>query len=101
MGFLRAFERKRYDVIMRYIPQAEIEGLGDLGGEEGKLTAEKLKAAWEGDEKEQVERVVQAIKAALPTASIEETGDSAAMPYGAGGTVSFVREGGVWKIKEL
>lgn len=101
LGFLRAYERKRWDVVLRYIPQAEIDGLSDGAAEEGKLTAEKLKAAWEGEQKEQVERVVQAIKAALPTATIEETGDSAAMAYGAGGTVSFVREGGVWKIKEL
>ncbi len=41
------------------------------------------------------------MKAALPTATIEETGDSAAMSYGAGGTVAFVREHGVWKIKDF
>jgi len=152
LGFLRAFERKRYDVIMRYVPDAEKEGLANLSGEPGEaaaapskdafaapptaaadpgsptkpvapatpskpapaglapkataadsveLTPEKLKEAWEGPQKEQVSRIVQAIKAALPTASIEETGDSAAMAYGAGGTVAFVREHGVWKIKDF
>jgi hypothetical protein len=44
---------------------------------------------------------VQAIRAALPTSTIEETGDSAAMAYGAGGTVAFVREHGVWKIRDF
>jgi hypothetical protein len=135
-GFLRAFERKRYDVIMRYVPDAEKQGLANLSGEaaqegapapEGQaattpagpapggearpprapasesveLTPEKLKEAWEGPQKEQMNRIVQAIRAALPTATIEETGDSAAMAYGAGGTVAFVREHGVWKIRDF
>ncbi|WP_441287167.1 hypothetical protein ACSRUE_33645 [Sorangium sp. KYC3313] len=155
VGFLRAFERRRYDVIMRYVPDAEREGLVEpagaapdeagalgeagsarAGGESpaqpagpgaappgagadaaqkpggrpgtvkaaadaGQLTPEKLKSAWEGPQKEQINRVVQAIKAALPTATIEETGDSASMAYGAGGTVAFTREHGVWKIKDF
>ena len=70
-------------------------------GGPAQLTPEKLKTAWEGPQKEQIARIVQAIKTALPTAQIEETGDSAAMAYGAGGTVAFVREHGVWKIKDF
>jgi hypothetical protein len=130
VGFLRAFERKRYDVVLRFVPDTEKEGLASINGEPGaaavpsakpdpaapkpeaaagdipiddnpKLTPEKLKAAWEGPQKEQITRIVQAVKAALPTATIEETGDSAAMSYGAGGTVAFVREHGVWKIKDF
>jgi hypothetical protein len=134
VGFLRAFERKRYDVILRYVPDAEKEGLGETGASEPadaapagapatgagppksaaaverpttkaagatQLTPEKLKAAWEGPQKEQISRIVQAIKAALPTATIEEAGDSASMAYGAGGTVAFVREHGVWRIKDF
>ena len=134
LGFLRAFERRRYDVIMRYVPDAEKEGLGGLEGAGGlaaeippaagaagaagapasvpaapsppaaaevRLTPEKLKAAWEGPQREQISRIVQAIKAALPTATVEETGDSASMAYGAGGTVAFIREHGVWKIKDF
>jgi hypothetical protein len=140
VGFLRAFERKRYDVILRYVPDAEKEGLGepaggepaagaaeargarsaDAGGDAAppngaaeaerpaaktivapQLTPDKLKAAWEGPQKEQINRIVQAIKAAVPTATIEEAGDSASMAYGAGGTVAFLREHGVWKIKDF
>lgn len=127
-GFLRAFDRKRYDIIMRYVPDAEKQGVVSVTGEplepsspsppgdaktgaakaapkapadSAELTPQKLKEAWEGTQKEQIQRVVLAIKAALPTATIEETGDSAAMSYGAGGTVSFVREHGVWKIKDF
>lgn len=138
VGFLRAFERKRYDVLMRYVPDAEKEGSIGLGGEpvasapaaptasaaaapsaspaagaapdpaatptepeDTRLTPEKLKAAWEGSQKDQITRIVQAVRAALPNATIEETGDSASMSYGAGGTVAFVREHGVWKIKNF
>lgn len=134
LGFLRAVDRKRYDVILRYVPDAEIQGVAGMGDDvvvpepakdaatakdaaaakdapkdvkkplvaaSAQLTPEKLKTAWEGPQKEQIARIVQAIKTALPTAQIEETGDSAAMAYGAGGTVAFVREHGVWKIKDF
>ena len=134
VGFLRAVDRKRYDVILRYVPDAEIQGVAGIGEDAAipepakdaaapkdaapakdaailprkpgasaaaQLTPEKLKTAWEGPQKEQIARIVQAIKTALPTAQIEETGDSAAMSYGAGGTVAFVREHGVWKIKDF
>jgi hypothetical protein len=117
LGFLRAFERRRYDVILRYVPDAEKQGLtaaieeggqpdakpatpAKLGGSV-ELTPEKLRAAWEGPQKEQINRIVQAIRTALPNAQIEETGDSASMPYGAGGTVAFIREHGDWKIKDF
>jgi hypothetical protein len=119
LGFLRAFERKRYDVILRYVPDAEREGIAAMGEEAPPpaaekpapgaqkppgsipLTQDKLRSAWEGPEKEHMNRIVQAVRTALPNAQIEETGDSAAMAYGAGGTVAFVREHGVWKIKNF
>jgi len=122
-GFLRAFERKRYDVVLRYVPDAEkvevLPGeeapppatnpdaaapsakLGPVAPQSVELTADKLRAAWEGPQKEQINRIVQAIRTALPTAVIEETGDSASMSYGAGGTVALVREHGLWKIRDF
>jgi hypothetical protein len=89
-GFLRAVERKRYDVVMRYVPDAHKEG----------LDATRLKSAWEGHEKEEIQQVVSALKQALPTATIEETGERATMPYGAG-TMQLVREHGLWKIENF
>lgn len=101
-GFLRAFERKRFDVILRYVPEAEREGRADGWSESpAPLTAEALEKAWTGPQKESLEAIVQAIRAALPTATIEETEDRAAMAYGAGGTVSFIRERGLWKLADL
>jgi hypothetical protein len=90
-GFIRAFENKRYDVLMRFVPENKIEG----------LDPSKLKAAWEGEQKGEMERLVQALKAALPTARVERLGDRATMAYGAGGTVELVQEHGAWKIEEF
>lgn len=158
VGFIRAFERKRYDVILRYVPDAEREGLdSDYGPSspvnsintpapvssdsarplvsgvaaasqppppipsasssaapsagppveapphpsDGSLTADLIKEAWEGPMHDRMNRTVQALKASLPTATIEETGEFASMAYGSGNVVSFVRERGAWKIKDL
>lgn len=135
LGFIRAFKRKRWDVVLRYVPEEERAGGGPSASsapdvaapaapppaapsgtppapvpspppaaaadDGGALTAAKLKAAWEGAQKDEMEKIVQALEAALPTATIEETGDSASMAYGAGGTVSFVRERGAWKIQDF
>jgi hypothetical protein len=89
-GFLRAVERKRYDVVLKYVPDSHKEG----------LDAAKLKAAWEGHDKEEIEQVVSALRQALPTATIEETGERATMAYGAG-TMQLVRERGLWKIEDF
>jgi hypothetical protein len=90
-AFVRAFRNRRYDVLLRFIPDAEREGLG----------VAELKRAWEGDERADLERLVAAIETALPTARLEVTGDRATMAFGAAGTVELVRERGVWKVEDL
>jgi hypothetical protein len=87
-GFVRAVERRRYDIVMRFVPEAHLQG----------LDATKLKATWEGTDKDEIAQVVLALKHALPSATIEETGDRAAMPYGTG-TIQLVREHGLWKVE--
>lgn len=89
-GFVRAIERKRYDVVLKYVPDSHREG----------LDATKLKSAWEGHDKEEMDQVVASLKQALPSASIEETGDRATMPYSQG-TMQLVRERGLWKIEDF
>jgi hypothetical protein len=90
-AFVRAFRNRRYDVLLRFIPDAEREGLG----------VEELKRAWEGAERAELERLVSAVETALPTARLEVTGDRATMAFGAAGTVELVREKGVWKVEDL
>jgi len=89
-GYVRALERKRYDVILRYAPDAHREG----------LDVAKLKTAWEGPDKDEIEQVLVNLKQALPSASIEETGDHAQMAYGSG-VMKLVREHGRWKIEDF
>jgi hypothetical protein len=89
-GYVRALERKRYDVILRYVPESHREG----------LDVAKLKAAWEGPDKEDTEQVLANLKLALPAASIEEVGDHAQLAYGSG-VMKLVREHGRWKIEDF
>jgi hypothetical protein len=89
-GFIRAVEHKRYDMVMRYVPDMHKEG----------LDASKLQSAWEGHEKQEIEQVLAGLKQALPAATIEETGERATMPYGAG-AMQLVKEHGLWKIENF
>jgi len=91
-SFVQAFKNRRYDVLLRFVPDAEREGLG----------AAELKRAWEAeDERAELESLVTAVEASLSSANLEVTGDRATMAYGTGGTVELVREGGAWKIEDL
>lgn len=90
-SFVRAFHNRRYDVLLRFVPDAEREGLG----------VEELKRAWEGAERAELERLVGAVETALPSGRLEVTGDRATMAFGAAGTVELVRERGAWKVEDL
>jgi hypothetical protein len=90
-SFVRAFKNRRYDVLLRFVPESEREGLG----------VEELKRAWEGEERKELEALVSAVEAGLATAKLEVTGDRATMAFGAGGSVELVRERGIWKVEDL
>jgi hypothetical protein len=88
-SFLRALERKRYDVLLRFVPRRWREI----------TTAEKLREAWEGPEHEEVDKLGRNLRAHLDD-PIQEEGDEARMPYGGGHAVKFVREEGLWRIQD-
>ena len=68
-GFpVRALERKRY---------RDRDALRPPRRTKKALIPPKLQAAWEGHEKDEIQQVIAALKQALPTASIEETGERA------------------------
>jgi hypothetical protein len=90
-SFVKAFESKRYDVLLRFVPTEKRAGLDEKA----------LRAAWEGEQKRDMTQLVQALKASLPTAKVELLGDRATLAYGPGATVELLREQGVWKIEEL
>lgn len=94
IGFIRAFKKKRWDILVRYTPDTHKEG----------LSPENLAQAWgEGKpEGKQLGDRLAEIEQALPNAQIEETGDRATLVLsGSGGTVLFVREHGAWKIEDV
>lgn len=87
--FVRAIENRRYDVVLRLVPNAE----------RGDLDAERLRASMEGEQREEVARLVALLREHLGD-PIEQHGDRATMPYLEAHRVSFVREDGVWKIED-
>lgn len=96
-AFLRAFERGRYDILMRFVPDAK-----KVADERyPALDEAKLRESWEGPQRDEMQRITQGIKAALPQAAFEESHDRATMTYGTGGTLQLVREHGVWKIEDF
>jgi len=88
-SFVRAMERRRYDVVMRFVPRADLEGMSE----------ERMRTAWEGEGREEIERLLEGLRASLDN-PIEEVGDRATMAYGQRHTVQLVREDGVWKIED-
>jgi hypothetical protein len=96
-SFLRAFDRKRFDVMMRFVPDAK-----KIADERfPALDEARLRESWEGPQHEEMERICQGIKAALTQATIEEYSDRASMTYGSGGTLQLIREHGLWKIENF
>ena len=88
-SFVRSMERRRYDVVLQLIPEADREG----------MTEERMRETWEGDGREEIERLLSSLRAAIDD-PIEEVGDRATMPYGDRFRVQFVREDGVWRIED-
>lgn len=88
-SFVRAMERRRYDVVLRFVPEADREG----------MTVEHMREAWEGEGREEIDRLVANLRANLDR-PIEIVGDRATMTYGDSYTVQFVREDGVWRIED-
>src|SRR6187402_1765055 len=53
-SILRAYENKRYDVLLKFVPEDQLDK---------ELTAAELKKAWEGEEKADMDRLTGALKA--------------------------------------
>jgi hypothetical protein len=89
-SFLRAYRLERWDVMLRFVPNAYRE----------KMDAAKMKAQFTGPSREQIENLVHMLEANLDEPIIER-GNDARMSYGDRFTVQFVKEDGVWKLKDL
>jgi hypothetical protein len=90
-SFIRAFDAQRFDVLLRFVPTAKLEGMDE----------KTLRTAWQGEQKTEMKQLVQTLKGSLSTLKIEQLGDRATLSYGSGGSVEMVREQGNWKIEEF
>lgn len=88
-SFVRAMERRRYDIVLRFVPNASREGMDE----------ERLRQSFEGEGREEIERLLASLRANLDN-PIEEVGDRATMSYGEGAAVQLVLEDGLWKVED-
>ena len=89
-SFIRAFRLERFDVMLRFVPNQYRE----------KMDASKMKAQFTGPSKEQMETLMNTLEANVDEPIIER-GNDARMSYGDRFEVKFVKEDGVWKLKDL
>lgn len=90
-SFVRAFNNQRYDVLLRFVPESKRDGLDE----------KQLERAFEGEQRQQLEQLTQALAASLPNVRVEVLGTRATVAYGAGGTVELVHELGAWRIEDF
>jgi hypothetical protein len=88
-SFVRGIERKRYDVLLRLVPNRY----------RSVVTAETLRDYWEGERRDENRKLLDDLRHNM-NAPIVESGDEARMPYGQGSEVHFLREDGLWKIED-
>jgi hypothetical protein len=87
-AFVRAVENRRYDVLLRLAP-TRFRGI---------LSADKLRAFWEGEQAAQNRRLLRELRLNL-NSPISEEGEEAFMTYGSNRQVRFVREEGSWCVE--
>ena len=88
-SFLRAYSLKRWDVLLRFVPDAYRK----------RMTVEKVKTQFEGEAKEEIARMMAMIAANVDE-PIKENGNDARLRYG-DSEVVFIREDRAWKIKDF
>jgi hypothetical protein len=90
-SFVRAMERERYDVVLRFVPDADREG----------MTEARMREAFSVEGRDETARLLAALRAGLD-APVEEVGDHATLRYGEDGrrVARLRREDGLWKIED-
>lgn len=97
--FVRALDRRRYDVLLRLIP----------AGRRVNVTEETLRRTWEGPDAAPHRALLGRLRASLEEPIID-LGKEAHMPFGTAGAgeaaggegeVQFLLEDGVWKIDDV
>jgi hypothetical protein len=88
-SFVRAIEARRWDVLLRLLPEADREA----------MTEDRLREMLAGEGEEALDHLAAGMRDALD-ADIEEHGDHATLPYGERFRVELVREGDAWCVAD-
>jgi hypothetical protein len=89
-SFLRAYKLKRWDIMLKFVPSAYAAAMDQ----------DKMKAQFTGPSQKQIDELLETV-AANQGDEIVENGAAASLSYGGASEVVFVREDGLWKIKDL
>ncbi len=89
LTFIRALDARRYDVVLRLVPDRYRAG----------LSVDRLRTFWEGEQKDQHRALLERMRAAAGS-SIVEVGDEARLELAPDRQVHLMREGGQWKIDD-
>jgi hypothetical protein len=91
--FVRAASRRRYDVLLRLVPERE----------RGNVTVERLRGAWEGAGSADALRMVEELRLHVADPIVVDA-DRATLTYESSGrarVVRFVREEGSWRLDRI
>lgn len=89
-SFVRAYKLKRWDVMLRFVPNVYRE----------RMNVDKLQRQFEGDSREDVDVMMKMLEANIDE-PITDKGNEARMTYGDRYEVKFIREDGLWKIRDI
>jgi hypothetical protein len=89
-SFLRAYRLKRWDIMLRFVPNQYRE----------RMNEDTLRRQFDGEQAGEMAERMKALEANIE-APITDKGDEARMPYGDRHEVTFVREDGLWKLQDL
>ena len=89
-SFIRAFRLERWDIMLRFVPTQFRE----------KMDVAKMKAQFTNASKDKMDALINTLEANVDE-PIVERGNDARMSYGEKYEVKFLKEDGVWKLKDL
>jgi hypothetical protein len=89
-SFVRAYRLERWDVMLRFVPNAYRE----------KMDVEKMKAQFTGGAKDKMDVLMNTLEQNVTEVPIER-GNDARLKYGDNSEVKFIKEDGAWKLKDL
>jgi hypothetical protein len=87
--FVRALDARRYDVVLRLVPDRYRPG----------LSVDRLRTFWEGEHKDEHHALLERVRKSAG-ATIVEVGDEARLELAPDRQVRLVREGGRWRIED-